>query len=386
MLLLVCVGVHAEPDSAQQLDSVREEIKSLNADLSVQKASREQLYTQLKQQSRNVSKFNRQLRELQQDIHNKDAELNNLRAEMGIKEQEQTQQLDALYAQIRAAYINAEPSYLELLLNQQDIATISRGSTYFRYFHQAREDQLDEINSLLSQLNEEQKSVLLAQQSLETLLAEQKQQQVALQQETEKRQATLAALDKKISGKSAQLASLHEEEKNLQQLLDSLAIEEAKRQQQAKQAQTTKPTQKPITTQKPNTPFSRLTGKLDWPVSGKVLARYGSPRNLGKLKWQGIVISSPTGNEVKATASGRVVFADWLRGFGLLIIIDHGEQYMTLYGNNESLLREAGEIVQAGDTIAQSGEQGIRGLAGLYFEIRHRGSPTNPLKWLGKQG
>ena len=104
MLLLVCVGVHAEPDSAQQLDSVREEIKSLNADLSVQKASREQLYTQLKQQSRNVSKFNRQLRELQQDIHNKDAELNNLRAEMGIKEQEQTQQLDALYAQIRAAY------------------------------------------------------------------------------------------------------------------------------------------------------------------------------------------------------------------------------------------------------------------------------------------
>lgn len=386
MLLLVCVGVHAEPDSAQQLDSVREEIKSLNADLSVQKASREQLYTQLKQQSRNVSKFNRQLRELQQDIHNKDAELNNLRAEMGIKEQEQTQQLDALYAQIRAAYINAEPSYLELLLNQQDIATISRGSTYFRYFHQAREDQLDEINSLLSQLNEEQKSVLLAQQSLETLLAEQKQQQVALQQETEKRQATLAALDKKISGKSAQLASLHEEEKNLQQLLDSLAREEAKRQQQAKQAQTTKPTQKPVTTQKPNTPFSRLTGKLDWPVSGKVLARYGSPRNLGKLKWQGIVISSPTGNEVKATASGRVVFADWLRGFGLLIIIDHGEQYMTLYGNNESLLREAGEIVQAGDTIAQSGEQGIRGLAGLYFEIRHRGSPTNPLKWLGKQG
>lgn len=386
MLLLVCVGVHAAPDSAQQLDSVREEIKSLSADLSEQKASREQLYAQLKQQSRNVSELNRQLRELQQNIHNKDAELKNLRAEMGIKEKEQTQQLDALYAQIRAAYINAEPSYLELLLNQQDIATISRGSTYFRYFHQARESQLDEINSLLSQLNEEQKTVLLAQQSLETMLEEQKQQQVALQQETEKRQATLAALDKKISGKSAQLASLHEEEKNLQQLLDSLAREEKKRQEQVRQAQTSTQTQKPVTTQKPNAPFSRLTGKLGWPVSGKVLARYGSPRNLGKLKWQGIVISSPTGNEVKATAAGRVVFADWLRGFGLLIIIDHGEQYMTLYGNNEALLREAGEFVQAGDTIAQSGEQGIRGLAGLYFEIRHRGSPTNPLKWLGKQG
>jgi len=385
-LLLVCAGAYAEADSAQQLDSVREEIKELSADLSTQKASREALYAQLKQQSRTVSDLNRQLRELQQKVKGKDDELNQLRDEMGIKEKEQQAQLDALYAQIRAAFINAEPSYLEMLLNQQDIATISRGSTYFRYFHQARETQIADINALLSQLNEEQKAVLLAQQSLETLLDEQKQQQAVLQQESEKRQATLAALDKTISGKNAQLASLQEEEKNLQTLLDSLAREEAKRQQQAKKAQVKAPAQKVVTQPKPNTPFSRLTGKLNWPVSGKVLARYGSPRNLGKLKWQGIVIASPTGNEVRSTASGRVVFADWLRGFGLLIIIDHGEQYMTLYGNNESLLREAGDVVQAGDTIAQSGEQGIRGLAGLYFEIRHRGSPTNPLKWLGTQG
>lgn len=386
LLVCTCAVVHAEPDSAQQLDSVRSEIKALSADLSAQKSSREELYAQLKQQSRNVSDLNRKLRELQQQIQQKDSELNSLRDEMGIKEKQQTQQLEALYAQIRAAFINAEPSYLEMLLNQQDIATISRGSTYFRYFHQARESQIDQINTLLSQLNEEQKSVLLAQQSLETLLDEQKQQQVVLQQETDKRQATLAALDKKISGKSVQLATLQEEEKNLQQLLESLARQEAKRKEEAKKALAKAPTQKTVTPPKPNTPFSRLTGKLNWPVSGKVLARYGSPRNLGKLQWKGIVIASPTGNEVRATASGKVVFADWLRGFGLLIIIDHGEQYMTLYGNNESLLREAGDVVQAGDTIAQSGEQGIRGLAGLYFEIRHRGSPTNPLKWLGKQG
>lgn len=386
VLLLVSVGVHAEPDSAQQLDSVREDIKELNADLSVEKASREELYAQLKNQSRKVSELNRQLRALEQQIQSKDAELNTLRKQMGLKEEEQTQQLEALYAQIRAAFVNAEPSYLEMLLNQQDIATISRGSTYFRYFHQAREAQIEEINTLLSQLNEEQKAVLLAQQSLETLLAEQQQQQAILQQETDKRQATLAALDKTISGKNAQLAALQQEEKSLQKLLDSLAREEAKRREQAKKAQEKAPTEKTVTAVKPNTPFSRLNGTLSWPVSGKVLARYGSPRNLGKLTWQGIVIASPTGNEVHATASGRVVFADWLRGFGLLIIIDHGEQYMTLYGNNESLLKDAGEFVQAGDTIAQSGEQGIRGLAGLYFEIRHRGSPTNPLKWLGKQG
>jgi len=380
--LLVCVGVNAEPDSAKQLDSVRGEIKQLSADLSAEKASREVLLDQLKKQSRKVSELNKTLRKLKQQAQQKNAELNQLRNEMGIKEEQQTQQLEALYAQMRAAYINAEPSYLEMLLNQQDIASISRGSTYFRYFHQAREKQLDEINALLSQLNEEQKAVLLTQRALTQLLAEQTQQQAVLEQEAAKRQQTLAALDKTISSKDSRLASLKQEEQNLQSLLDSLA---KKQQEQAKPKPPVQ-SQKPNIATKPNTPFSRLTGKLGWPVSGKVLARYGSPRNLGKLKWQGIVISSPTGNEVKATASGQVVFADWLRGFGLLIIIDHGEQYMTLYGNNESLLYEAGDYVTAGDVIAQSGEQGIRGLAGLYFEIRHRGSPTNPLKWLGKQG
>ena len=381
VFLLVCVGLNAEPDSAKQLDTVRGEIKQLSVDLSAQKSNREALLNQLKEQSRKVSNINKKLRDLKQQVQQKNAELDQLRNEMGIKEEQQTQQLEALYAQMRAAYINAEPSYLEMLLNQQDIASFSRGSTYFRYFHTAREQQLSEIDRLLTQLNQEQKAVLLTQQALTQLLTEQTQQQVVLEQEAAKRQATLAALDKTISSKDARLSSLKQEERDLQSLLDSLA----KQQKQAKPKPPVQ-SQKPSPATKPNTPFSRLTGKLGWPVSGKVLARYGSPRNLGKLKWQGIVISSPTGNEVKATASGQVVFADWLRGFGLLIIIDHGEQYMTLYGNNESLLYDAGDYVAAGDVIAQSGEQGIRGLAGLYFEIRHRGSPTNPLKWLGKQG
>ena len=393
-LLLISVGLQAAQESTERLDDVRQQIQNLSADLSDKKAERDALYTQLKQQSRTVSELNRNLRELKLQIAEKDKALNKLRNEMGIKESEQKKQMEALYEQMRAAFINAEPSYLEMLLNQQDIATISRGSTYFRYFHQAREAQLANINQLLASLNEEQKTVLLAQQSLHFLLTEQQQQQDSLQLETDKRKATLQALEKTISGKDAQLAALKEEENNLQALLDKLARQReqelARQQQQQKQQQTEKsasaPAKRSVAPVKPNTPFSRLTGRLSWPVSGKLLARYGSPRNLGKLKWQGIVIASTTGNEVKATAAGRVVFADWLRGFGLLIIIDHGEQYMTLYGNNESLLKQAGEYVQAGDVIAQSGEQGIRGLAGLYFEIRHRGSPTNPMKWLGKSG
>ncbi len=397
-LLLFATAAQAGGDSAERLDNVREEIKDLSADLSEKKASREDMYAQLEKQSRKVSELNRELRELEAQIREKNQTLQQLRDVAGIKEAEQNRQLDALYEQMRAAFINAEPSYLEMLLNQQDIATISRGSTYFRYFHQARQSQLETINQILVQLNDEQKAVLLAQQSLETARAEQQAKRENLKQETEKRQATLAALDKTISGQDARLAALKEEENNLQTLLDRLARERDERLAREREERLARekaekakpkpdaPAVKNLPPPKPNTPFSRLTGKLSWPVSGKVLARYGSPRNLGKLKWQGIVIDSPTGNEVKATAAGRVVFADWLRGFGLLIIIDHGEKYMTLYGNNESLLRDAGDLVQAGDVIAQSGEQGIRGLTGLYFEIRHRGSPTNPLKWLGQEG
>lgn len=392
-LFVVAGGAYAASDNAQRLDNVREEIEDLSANLSAKKASREEIYDQLKTQSRKISDLNRELRELQQQIDDKNQTLQQLRDAAGIKEAEQKKQLDALYNQMRAAFINAEPSYLEMLLNQQDIATISRGSTYFRYFHEARKTQLDSINQILIQLNEEQKNVLLAQQSLEAAMAEQEIKQQALQLEADKRKTTLAALDKTISGQGAKLSALKDEEKNLQALLDRLAREREQRlaQQKAEQQKQVQQKQKTaavtnLPAPKPNTPFSRLTGKLNWPVNGKLLARYGSPRNLGKLKWQGIVIDSQTGNDVRATAAGRVVFADWLRGFGLLVIIDHGEQYMTLYGNNESLLKAAGETVQAGEVIAQSGEQGIRGLTGLYFEIRHRGAPTNPIKWLAGRG
>lgn len=391
VLLLVSAGVDAGGDSAQRLDNVREEINDLSADLSEKKASRQQMYAQLEAQSLKMSALNQELRALEQQIADKNQTLKQLRASAGIKEAEQNQQLEALYEQMRSAFINADPSYLEMLLNQQDIATISRGSTYFRYFHQARKDQLETINETLSQLNREQKAVLLAQQSLETDRAHQANKQQALQREADKRKATLAALDKTISSQDARLAALKQEEDNLQTLLDRLARERAEQQAQEKARQQKQQQQKKAVLPdrplpKPNTPFSRLTGKLNWPVSGKVLASYGSPRNLGKLKWRGIVIDSPTGNDVRATAAGRVVFADWLRGFGLLIIIDHGEQYMTLYGNNETLLKAAGDTVQAGEVIAESGEQGIRGLTGLYFEIRHRGAPTNPIKWLDRRG
>lgn len=165
---------------------------------------------------------------------------------------------------------------------------------------------------------------------------------------------------------------MREEEHSLQKLLLTLNAS-------PKPAKTE---HKPVAIQKS---FAKRRGALTWPVKGKLLARYGSSRNLGKLTWKGIMIAAPTGKKVVASAPGKVVFADWLRGFGLLMIIDHGDQYMTLYGNNDSLLKQAGDNVSAGELIAQSGVRSMHTHAGLYFEIRHKGSPTNPLKWLSKK-
>lgn len=369
--LLISPWIFAD-QPAKELGEVRSQIDQLSESLSADQQSKEQLDKQLRQQSLKVSKISRALKQTEQAIAEQDQQVKNLEQQLGDQKAAQQTQLEALYEQLRAAYMHAQPSYLKILLNQQDPALISRHHSYYKYFHQARQQQLTNIDELLNNLSDEQKAVFAAQKDLQLLLTQQTAQQAALTAEKQQREQTLAALDKKISSQSAQLANLREQEQQLQKLLDSLNKKSVSKPPVNKQ-------------QKPLTNFSGLTGKLLWPLQGKLLARYGESRNLGKLRWKGIMIGADTGNEVRASAAGRIVFADWMKGFGLLIIVDHGGQFMSLYGNNDSLLKSVGDIVDAGDSIAQSGNQGVRQMPGLYFEVRHKGSPTDPLKWLQKQ-
>lgn len=384
LLLIMPFALAAEPAPEKELDAVRGQIDTLSEQRALAKKSQEALYAQLREQSLKVSEINRALQETEKQIQNQDQQLRNLQDQLGTQQAEQQKQLEALYSQLRASFMYAQPSYLKILLNQQDPALVSRNATYYRYFHAARQEQIAEIDTLLSNLSEEQRAVFAAQRALEDTLEKQQQQQQALASETAQRQNTLAALDQKIASQDQQLDQLKSQEQALQELLDQLsrqakiAEEKAKAAQQARKSQKTSP-------QKPTTAFASQSGKLLWPLRGKLLAHYGEPRNLDKLRWKGIIIASETGNNVAASASGKVVFADWLRGFGLLIIIDHGDQFMSLYANNNSLLKSVGDKVSAGEVIAQSGDRGVRQTAGLYFEIRHRGSPTDPLKWLQKQ-
>lgn len=375
-LLLLTVYSLAMADtsvtSERELKAVKTEIQSLSDDVNLNKASKETLFKQLKQQSQAVSELTKDLTKLEQKLIKQSDELSRLASKQQQQNKTHSQQLAALNQQIRTAYINGQPSIIKVLLNQQNPATLSRSTVYYRYFHQARQQQLLNINEILQNLTVEQKRLFGAQKKQQQLYAEQEKKRLTLKTKAEQREATLAMLDKKITSQDSRLALLREQELSLQALLYSL--------NKPKQAADIK-----MAKAKNLQSFANQQGQLIWPKNGKLLAHFGSPRNLGKLTWQGIMIAASSGDNIVAAASGRVVFSDWLRGFGLLIIIDHGDQYMTLYGNNESLLKQVDDEVVTGDLIARSGEKDVRQQVGLYFEIRYKGSPTNPMKWLRKQ-
>ncbi len=373
LLLLSCISHTWADTSSNRLENVQIEIHSLAEKLDQTKASKAELYKQLKQQSKAVSKLNRELHKLDQQLQQQSTQLKQIKQQQQQQNKSQEKQQQALNEQLRAAYFSAQPNYLKVLLNQSDIANLSRSKVYFHYFHQARQQQLTDIVTTLQSLNNEQQQLTTAQQRHQQLYNKRKEQKKKLNQQNKQRTNTLKQLDSKLDSQAARLSSLHEEEQSLQAVFKSIS--------QKKQA-----TPSPKKTTISSTKFAKNKGALPWPIKGKVTARYGSSRNLGKLTWQGIMIKAPAGKSVIASAAGRVVFSDWLRGFGLLLIIDHGDQYMTLYGNNQSLLKEVGDTVNTNELIALSGDKGIRQNVGLYFEIRHKGSPTNPSKWLGRQG
>jgi len=364
-LLVFSVCVMAESDSVQRLENVQAEIKSLTNSLDESKKSRAELHNQLEKQSKAISTLNRSLLNLTRKLKIKNNELDTLEKDKQKYRRSHAKQLDALEKQLRSAFLNTSPNYLKVLLSQHEPSSLSRTSAYYAYFHKARQQQLIEISTSLKTLTHNRQILLIAQQQHQALYQEQQLQQQLLQKERHHRFATAKQLDRKMEKQGVRVTSLLEQERALKSLLQSLSKKS-----------------NPLIS---DLPFSLRKGTLAWPTQGKIIARYGSSRNLGKLKWQGLMINAPLGEEIISAAPGRVVFSDWLRGFGLLLIIDHGDKYMTLYGNNQSLLKKAGDSVTTGDMIALSGEQGIRQYTGLYFELRHQGNPIDPAQWLGKK-
>jgi septal ring factor EnvC (AmiA/AmiB activator) len=272
---------------------------------------------------------------------------------------------EALAGELAVAYMNGRQEQLKLLLNQGDPAQLGRMMAYYGYFGRARAERITGISEHLAHLELLAERIGAETARLKTLERDQERDLQALAGARERRARTLAQVQSKLKTRNDELAKLQRDANALEKLVEELrrAIEEFP--QLAEQ------------------PFQRLKGKLPWPVKGALLARFGQVRAGGPLKWQGLIIAAARGTQVRAPYYGRVVYADWLPGLGLLVVLDHGGGYMSLYGHNEQLYRKVGDRVSPGDAIGVVGDSAV-GQPGLYLEIRQGKQALNPQDWLSK--
>lgn len=370
-LILVLIGApslaaaNTVSENTSRLQMLRSEIKVLRSELNVDRQHQQGLQAQLRTAERHMGKVTALLRELNSQLGTQKRELKKLRRQQNTLDTKLQSQRIQLVQQVRAAYAIGQQEYLKVLLNQQEPTAVARTLTYYDYFHRARLQRMQALNSKLSVLKNVRLAVEEKSAALERNRQEQSIEKESLQQTRLERARVLAKLEHQIDGKNERLQAKLEDQKRLQGLLNRLADEAIELQTEQAGKQT----------------FAKLRGKLPWPTHGRLAARYGQTRKEGNLKWQGVLITSAEGNEVRAISHGRIAFSDWLRGFGLLTIIDHGDGYMSLYGGNQSLYKEVGDWVGANELIASVGNSGGRQQSALYFEIRHNGKPTNPLKW-----
>jgi len=348
-----------------KLEKLQKSIAKVQQHLKGSKKQRSHVVTELKTLEEEISKNAIKLKRLEKDVYKSRKQEKKLKDELNQLNKQLAQQRTILSEQIRSAYSMGHQQNLKMLLNQQDPAQTGRTQAYFNYLNRARQTQIDAFLATfeLKKQTESELQQTLASQS--TLLKTQKEKKRERQRQRFQRKKLLAELSKKIKNQESTLNNLETSRGRIENLLKSLS--------ELLADIPTSPTE--------NQPFLSQKGKLPWPAKGRFLSRFGQSKNYGDLKWNGVLIKTELGTPVRVVSHGRVAFSDWLQGFGFITIVDHGDGYMSLYGHNESLFKQTGDWVRAGEVIATAGDSGGQPTSGVYFEIRSRGKPINPSKW-----
>lgn len=362
-----------------QLSDLRNRIGALQRELEGAEESRSDAADALKESERAISDTNRRLQELGTQQKDVSAALLRLQAQSRDTEAGIASQQNLLGRVLQQQYLGGQQEYLRLLLNRQDPNQAARDLHYFSYIARARADLLKDLRASLKTLAELTARAREKSGELTAIQAEQVAQKARLETEKRQRRQTLSRISRQVDKQRREIGKLKRDENRLTRLIERLGRLLARK----------PPASGPplANTRVPDAgadgdPFQALKGRLRLPVKGELANRFGSPRSDGGVTWKGLFIRSEEGQEVRAVASGRVVFADWLRGFGNLLILDHGQGFMSLYGNNETLYKQVGEIVRGGDTVAAVGTSGGNPESGLYFELRHQGKPLDPMGWV----
>jgi septal ring factor EnvC (AmiA/AmiB activator) len=374
-IALIATSAHAQSDeptraaqeaqAKQKLEQVRADIHRLVEDQKENAAKRNDVTTALRDQDLKIAAAAKALRALDQQLTLQQTKLDGLLTQRAALDAKLKDQRDALAALLRSAYAMGRDEELKLLLAQDNIDDIGRMLAYYRYFERARVHEIDGLLQDLAALAQVQADIERETASLQQARSERTAQALQLDGEREQRRQVLAELEAALKDQTSRLAALGKDEKALIDLLAKLRDIFADIPKHLAGAE----------------PFADLRGRLAWPLHGKIIEHFGAAA-LGERTSQGVLIAARDGTEVRAVSHGRVVYADWLRGYGLLVIVDHGDGYLSLYGYNETLLKEVGDWVDASDIIATSGDSGGRTTSGLYFELRHEGKPVDPGAWL----
>lgn len=364
-LIATLTTVNAESVAPQKtLNILNQQINAIQKTMSNDQNHLLQLENELKQSEILLGSMHQELDATNEQLQQQSKNLQLLKNQKMLFQQSLQQQQALLAKQVRNNYILGQEDYLKMILNQENPSIMGRNLIYYRYFNQARSKLIKNFSQMVSQLKQNQTHINQQTSQLK-LLAAQKQQKIStLDERSKHRDEVRQSLQQEIINNSQQLSTLTQNKQALMRVIEQLRLQE---------------TSHPVTP--PPLSFSTQHRQIPWPTQGTLAEKYGTPIGNSHLTSSGVLILAPEGQSVYTVYPGKVVFSGWLKGYGLLLIVDHGNGYMSLYGHNQSLFRRVGEHINAGDLIAKVGNSGGFNESGLYFEIRHNGEPLDPESW-----
>jgi septal ring factor EnvC (AmiA/AmiB activator) len=358
----------SETEYEKQLKDLAVTIEKLKKELSKTKSSRDKLQSSLQQSEEEISNLSKKIDDIKEALAREKKQLNQHQRRRAELEKSKSTQQEEVSRIITQAYQLGQQSQIKMLLNQESPYKIKRLMRYHQYIIAAHKEKIDAFLSTIENIKTTETEIIDSTNRLESHSQTLAERFNALKQTQSRRLSTIASLNKDLQKKGDNLSKLRNDRGRLEKLLEeaTLALSKIKLPGDA-------------------IPFKNAKGKLPFPAKGRIKHRFGSPILNGKLHWKGLFITGQTGDSVKSVHYGRVIFSDYLRGHGLLLIVDHGNGYMSLYAHNQSLLKETGEWVSSGETIAKLGNSGGQSQTGLYFEIRRNGQPIDPITWLKRK-
>ncbi len=368
LLAAVAAGpIAAETENDRELARVRQQLEALRAEVARDTGRRDELTGRLKTIETELAEVARAVDATDAELDAAEARLEDLARQSDTQQTRLATERDTLAGLVRTAYVNGRQERLKMLLNQEDPASLGRLMAYYRYFNDQRVGRIDEVSSQLARIEALAVETEAQTERLAGLKAKRADELEALEAARSERRTVLASIDARLRESGTQISRLESQEATLKQLIEELKKRLA---------------EFPVES---DLPFARLKGKLAWPVRGTLLGDFGQPRAGRRVKWNGVLVGTDRGTAVQAIAHGRVAYADWLPGLGLLIVLDHGDGYLSLYGHNETVNRSAGEWVDAGDMVATVGDSGGQARPALYFELRNGRTPINPHRWFARR-